>query len=330
MSKSFDIPNENLLAKYFAGEADKQEVILVERWAQASEENKEQFFLYQMVWLDTGKLSTQPKNKEINVDLAWNKVKVKHQAQRKKNQTKRISLWRAAAVIIILIGVSFVINYYSTKETLTAFTATENVASLTLTDGSELTLQKGSKIEYSSDYNENNREVTLKGEAFFEVAHNPKKPFVIHVGNAMVTVLGTSFNVKMNDSATIVSVLKGKVLFTHLKDSVYLTPGKEAVFNHSNQRINEVKQPVGHHLFWKTKVLHFNGQPLYEVLQTLTAVYGVNFQIQNPEIATCKLNVTFDHEPIEEVIDIVALTLNLDINQTENTYLINGKGCGNN
>jgi ferric-dicitrate binding protein FerR (iron transport regulator) len=130
-------------------------------------------------------------------------------------------LYRSVAILFIpLLGLSayFIAQTITLKSTqhieiAEVFEAQGTQSRITLLDGSVVTLKDGSRLNLKNNFSGNTREITLEGEAFFEIAHNPKKPFIIHTGSVKTTVLGTSFSIKAipGETSITVAVTEGKV-----------------------------------------------------------------------------------------------------------------------
>src|SRR5690606_36092602 len=117
-------------------------------------------------------------------------------------------------------------------------------------------LNAESRLLYPSRFRGGRREVTLVGEAYFEVAHQADKPFIIHSGKLITQVLGTSFNIKAyeNDPDIKVAVLTGKVGVRNLtgnQKAVFLTPNQEAVYNKAINSIGKQKVDASLSVSWK-------------------------------------------------------------------------------
>jgi len=184
--------------KYLLGEASPEEEQAVMEWMNGNAANKEYYIQLQKVWDNSKKLAA---DSTLDADKAWERFQKRVAVQ---NEFKKISKhspfsWmRIAASIILIAGLGivayFMINNNGSKE-LVAQTG-QYVLVDTLPDGSVVTLNKRSVITYPSKFKGNSRAISLKGEAFFNVAPDKKKPFIISVNDVQVTVVGTS-KVKM-------------------------------------------------------------------------------------------------------------------------------------
>src|SRR5262249_25832068 len=151
--------------------------------------------------------------------------------------------------------------------------------------------------EYPVKFSKKNREITFsKGEAFFQVAHDREKPFVIHTPRVNVRVIGTEFNVSVNNLQTEVSVKEGKVLVYDSNDSTYLTAGLNGVFK-PDEKTNVNDNAVDNNVWsYATRKLVFKDTPLKSVIKDLEKAYSCSISTANKDISKCKLTATFEND----------------------------------
>lgn len=229
----------------------------------------------------------------------------------------RQSWYSIAAAVIILIGIGAVsFNTWWQKNDGPAIAQVVKSAAfgkrltLQLSDGTKIYLNSGSTVEFPQRFVGNTREVLLDGEAFFEVAKDSIKPFVIKSNGVQTTVLGTSFNVNSYDenSEIKVSVKSGKVKVNSIEDGVVLGAHQQAVFDKKTKNIYKETINSNDLFAWKDGVLQFNDQPMSEVVKTLERWYGVNFTFENQTIKNCHLTATYKNEPLTAVLESVIYT----------------------
>lgn len=149
-----------------------------------------------------------------------------------------------------------------------------------LSDGTEISLNSGTILEFPFRFNENAREVSLNGEAFFKVAKNPKLPFIVHAPNSAVQVLGTSFNVNSYDSGVVkVALVEGSVMFRSAGNQAMLQPGKQAVASKSKGGIKVSDFDKDIILSWRNGKYIFQNASLEEIAKVLTRWYGVPVEL---------------------------------------------------
>lgn len=149
-----------------------------------------------------------------------------------------------------------------------------------LADGSKIWMNSGSQLTFPNQFSNDKREVYLEGEAFFDIAHNPDKPFIVHSEDMNIEVLGTSFNLSsyQNDSYNSVFLLTGKIELTSSSKRVFekqiLHPGTEAKLNKSSNQLSVGSNPELADVLWTKKQLLLKSTPLPELLQKLVRVYN--------------------------------------------------------
>ncbi len=144
-----------------------------------------------------------------------------------------------------------------------------------LPDGTQVTLNAGSRLKYPSAFAKNSRTVEINGEGFFEVARNEKAPFVIHTQAADVQVLGTSFNLQAYDADEQLSVCvkTGKVQVSMQEGSMYLLPDEEITLDKTTREIRKGKESARKATAWLTGTLYFNRTPVKSVARQLERMY---------------------------------------------------------
>jgi len=203
-------------------------------------------------------------------------------------------------------------------------------ASLQLPDGTAITMNAGSKITYKKGFGTTHRNLTLKGEAFFEVKKE-KVPFIITANEASVRVTGTSFNVKAYEDRSYikVTVTEGTVRLYETgqqqKEAVLLA-GETGIYDKSIKTVSKLAASDLNDLSWKTRVMDFRNTPLSEVAEVLSDTYHVTFKIE-PALKNCTVTVIFENRDLGSVIEVLKSTLELTILQKDNLISITGKGC---
>jgi len=324
---------EDLLGKFLARETDAQESALVNDWLGQNEQNKKELANFAFIWEQTQNLKQET---QVDVDLAWNKVKTKIQ---KPKEAKVIPLYpkkvwspaRIAASITIFVAAALMILLFTQKDVeLLTLQTTQNTLQQTLPDGSTVFLNKNTKLTYPSDFEGDTREITLSGEAFFDIKRDESKPFIIHANGTDVKVLGTSFNVKAYDKNVRVNVESGKVQFIAKKQKTILEKGEEAEFEAEKDTIVKQLSYNKNAIAYKTKTYIFEDTSLENVIKILSEGYEAEIKIRNSAIKTCRLTTTFENESLPNALNVIAETLNLQVSKEGNKYTLDGQGCNQN
>lgn len=257
----------------------------------------------------------------------------------KKSKARRIiiTLSKIAAVLLIgaLVGIIVQNGMRSEPVYYTSIAPKGSVSQMVLPDNTVVYLNSGSEIKYSIEGTKGQREVFLKGEAWFQVERNEEKPFVVHTSFYDVNVLGTEFNVKAypDDDKVITTLEKGSVRITSTEDfkiqsSQILKPGEQLVYNKQTNviRLKEVK--TKQYTAWKDNKLMFINMKLKELITLLERKHGVDIEVKDKSILEYHYDGTFTNESILEVMEILQETLPIHF-EIENQKLIISKTNSN-
>jgi transmembrane sensor len=316
--------NDELLVSYLLNEGDEDSRQFVEQWIIENPENARYFENFKTIW-DVSKgldASTQ-----IDENEAWTRFLERASqkparvvAIRKFSRTLQVAA--TVLIIITLAAISYFIYDYTDRSPviLATHSATQTTS---LPDGSEITLNRKSAIRYIRKLRGKTRAVQLKGEAFFKVAPNKEKPFVIAVNDVTVTVLGTSFNVKGYGGQTEVAVESGTVKVESKGRSVILQPGEQVIINNADSGIVEQKTGAKLYNYYVTKEFVCDNTPLWKLVEVLNEAYDVRIQIRNEELRQLPLTTTFHKESLDNILDVISETFNINITRDGDRILMN-------
>jgi transmembrane sensor len=202
-----------------------------------------------------------------------------------------------------------------------------------LPDGSVVWLNSGSKISYRGDFKGPLREVSLEGEAYFDVTKNPSKPFIVHASNINVKVLGTTFNVKSytSDSITETTLLTGlvqisnvhnsqKVLYLHPNEKITVPKKAEDVVADSITAINtNIKIQNRNETAWVYNRLVFRGDSFKKLAYKLERWYNVKIKFADEKVTQLHFNGSLENETVEEAFKALqaAVPFNYKINDRQ-------------
>jgi transmembrane sensor len=327
---------DELLAKYIIGEANAAEVQTVEQWRRKSEYNEKYYAQFKLIW-ETTALSNTESN--LDVDQSWDEFRELRnrsaatpavpslQLPRSAGlqQSNRSGWIKIAAVFISILGIAALWYAYlraTPAEMLTLQTFNE-VKTDTLSDGSVITANKNSLLSYPAKFNGNTREVKLvRGEAFFSIAHNRSKPFLVHLNDAVVRVVGTSFNIINDKSHAEVIVETGIVEVKRNQVTLKLLPHEMVNINYLNGEVKKGLSTDNFYNYYRTKEFVANKTPLWRVAEVLTAVYKVNIEIPDPALANQTISTTFRMGELNQVLEIIASTFNAKIKHDKGRIII--------
>jgi len=149
---------------------------------------------------------------------------------------------------------------------------------VTLSDGTKVWLDAASSITYPVSFDEKSREVSVSGEVYFEVAHNPDKPFHVRAGGQTVEVLGTHFNINAYDDEPVIktTLLEGSIRVSGKNDVLILSPGQQSVFSKENGLSKIEHADTEQATAWKNGYFHFNRAGIPEVMRQFSRWYNVD------------------------------------------------------
>lgn len=171
---------------------------------------------------------------------------------------------------------------------------------MVLADGTKLWLNAATEVEFPFNFTGPNREITINGEAFLEVASDAKRPFILHLPRSSVQVLGTEFNVNSYDKKNVsVSLVSGSVKMKAAEKEIVIAKGMEAVLDGSGD-IRQQSFDMRHTLSWREGLFYFKQANLEEISGVLPRWYGINVVIDNSKILSRKFTGVVDkNQPIE-------------------------------
>jgi len=333
----------DLIARYFSGETTEDELRLLSDWLKADPQHEELFTQFRKTWQLVEK---QKIHSSLNMDQEWKVMQEKMAASELEKRAKVISLdqirnsipfsfrktWKIAATITIVLTASFLLYFNLTKlqDVIVTAQSTNNVH--ILPDGTVVSLHAGSQIKYPAAFDSKIRKIELIGEAYFEVTHDKTKPFIVASGDARVEVLGTKFNVNTKTAAGTMEVIltNGRVSVFYKRtpqEHVLLNPGEKAILQPEQKQISKATNTDPNYMAWKTKVLVFDNETLAQVVNTLQTVYQIHVTLADPTLSECRVTASFNDQSLESVLEVIKVTLDLQVKQNGNIIELSGKSC---
>jgi ferric-dicitrate binding protein FerR (iron transport regulator) len=313
---------DEILVKYLLKEASEKEAQVVKSWIEQSADNKKYYEHFRLIWNESKKVEL---TSTIDENVAWKKFETGLREGRFQKTTHlpetialkpRSIFSRLAIAATVLLTIGIAAYFYSISGTIIA--SGDKVLVKTLPDNSVITLNKNSEISYKKSFNKTDRHLVLSGEAFFKVTPDKEKPFEIEVNNIKVTVVGTSFNINENKKGTEVIVETG-VVTVQLKDKIIkLLPGQKTFISKGSHELLVQSNPNKLYSYYRTNEFVCNNTPLSELVEVLNKSYNANIKILNPETANLRLTTKFSRENLDEILNIISETLNLNIEHEKN------------
>jgi transmembrane sensor len=297
------------IEKYFLGKLNSFEIIDLLKKLENDPEAKKEFIRIQNI-MGLAHLSYQAKDEILGEDGYDQFVrKLKHRNRRQIF----FEAIRYAAVIVLLITSTAILTMYLSKsrvpkDTLCSLYVPSNQrARVTLQDGTEVWLNANSTLSYSSYFSGNERRVTLSGEAFFNVAKNAKKPFIVSTQKVEMKVLGTKFNAYCYPDADYarVSLLEGSVEVNNKRAKVRLFPNEQVTIRNGQMQVENIT--FSDYFLWKDGIYCFVNERLISIVKKLELYYDVKIIVHDPEI----FNVTYtgkfrQRDGVEEILRVLS------------------------
>jgi ferric-dicitrate binding protein FerR (iron transport regulator) len=244
---------------------------------------------------------------------------------------RRLSIWAASAAAIITLAL-FAWNKtrpVPEDEMQMVHAPFGQTISIQLSDGSKLWLNSGSTVRFPKTFTQKLREITLEnGQAFFDVVHESKRPFVVRTKTLDVTVLGTSFEVKAydNDGQSKVTVKSGKVGVSLRsqpgKPAVMLLPEKQIVVQNkkSEIKINEISRTAI--APWKDNRNVLEDELLTEIFHALERKYSQHIIVENKALEEEKVSITLDNQPLTDVLKVLSFSKKFNYSQLNDSTIV--------
>jgi ferric-dicitrate binding protein FerR (iron transport regulator) len=318
--------NKRILEKFFSGEASEAEVQQVLKWFDADELNPQKVQSLEELWnqIDASDFVSHNTDhilrsihQEIDRSEARYTTAEHNYRQADRRKWGRVWPWASAAAILMLVGmVAFQIagdwGTGSEKGQITTIAEAGQKKTVTLTDGTEIRLNGGSRITVPAQFLTDKREVLLSGEAFIDVKRDTTRPFIVETEHITTTVLGTSFNIKSydGDQQADVSLVSGKLKVQHddtatSSTSFILTPGEAAVFDNRNNTFKKTHFDTKFRLGWIEGALAFDNANMDEIITRLERWYGVNIEVASYNKASSQewnYRGVFNNESLHNVL----------------------------
>jgi ferric-dicitrate binding protein FerR (iron transport regulator) len=244
---------------------------------------------------------------------------------------------RYAAVLLLVVMAGILLYYYNRPRPspIPPFAAAKILPAatdscLTLSDGSKVLLHKDARIEYQGGFSGETREVTLHGEAYFDIRPD-HRPFIVHTGTIRTIVLGTAFNINAHDGRMItITVTKGKVKVENgAGEFSILRRNEQLSVDSLHTRLKKIQVDAAEILAWKKPYLLFNDVTMKEAMQELEQRFHVSISLASPALGNCSVTATFiREEPLEQIINVLSKINNMEYKIISPTNIaLSGEGC---
>jgi transmembrane sensor len=323
---------KDLYTKFLNNQCTTEELKLIIQWinSEVSDEESKQWGLENWRSFREDDLTYEDKKFRELFDKIQNRIDKKAVKERKPKSVFMTWMTRAAAILFIPL-LTFFLYTVSKKEIATDEYAQLNIDTvevispigsrtvLQLSDGTKVHLNYGSKLKYPHTFTGDTREVTLTGEGYFDVAHNPEKPFVVNAGKLIVKALGTAFNILSysDDNVIETTLVEGKVVLEKKLPKGQnmtlgtLVPGQHVNYNAQTGNMNSTKGNIEKYIAWKNGKMVFDDTPITEVAKQLKRKYNVDIELED-DIKEYNYTVTLLDEPLMQILELMTIATPVD------------------
>lgn len=313
----------DVLVKELSGSASESDKALIKEWLDTSPEARETYASFTEIWEQQyfEHENSQLINQEEIGNKVWNAVFEPPVASRTSwIKINFNNFLKVAAVLVVITSAAIFSGVFSPQEKTSNQPITRIIekqtlpgqkSTVTLPDGSIVSLNSGSKIRYASDFAQGNRDIYLEGQAFFDVFENPESPFVVTCRNTQVEALGTSFDVDaFSEGQVRVSLVTGKVKLSAAgtTENMLLLPGQFSIVRKDNTMTEAAAFVESDVLAWKNGKMIFRELTLEEIIPTLELWYGVKI-LNQTKIKSKHFYGTFEKESLDNVLHNIGLSM---------------------
>ena len=308
--------DEKQLAAYFSGTATPEEEQALLAWIRSSDDNRRTFAELRAVW-QRGRMQRPDTQLQARFVRSLNSLNRRIDAlgaDAPLRRGRRIPLRRfaAAAVIVVALAAAFMTYRVATAPFVHRFHNADTVAMhVAMPDGTDVWLSPGTTLSYDDTFRIDGRNVALDGEAYFEVEHDARRPFVVVTGQVVSTVLGTTFNVHAysEDENYQITLATGSLLVDGGPESrsVRLRPGEQGFFERTSGLLSLRRVNVEQVLSWQEDRLYFRAEPLASIARSLERQFNVDITIPDERLRRiCFTGEFVDGENIHEIMRIIS------------------------
>ncbi|MDR1866606.1 MAG: FecR domain-containing protein [Bacteroidales bacterium] len=318
---------DELLLRCLEGTADRETYEHIRQWAAASPQNRRRYREVLDVLIASGLL--KPVDRKMQ-ERIWKRLSAKIWGIVKSGKYVRLTLgkWVAAAAVLLLAYVAGAKNANPSDHHLQyTFESAENGTSmLMLSDGSKVWLNKATTLRYGDDYGHKKREIALTGEAYFEVARDAGKPFIVKTAQVDVEAVGTQFNVRAYpDEPTVSATLtEGSVkVFAGAKEILVEQVGQQVRYDKTGNTIMLKNTNGEQYTAWKDGLMIFDREPIESVFEQMERNFNMVIRLKNRKLADKKITGRFSlNEKPEKILKVLQHSLTFNFYTKNDTVFV--------
>lgn len=302
-----------LIIGYLQNSLTREETDRFYTWVNENTSNKKLFFKVKAIY-DAG----LPLSSSQKIAESWERLL----AKRKKSQSRRFNLWYRiasyAAVALLAVAISSAYFFFIEEEeyVYTKYIGGDGLEAdvVELPDGTHVSLGSKTTFHYDKNFGKDKRIVYLEGEAYFDVAKQKDKPFIVKTKEQDIEALGTKFNVMAypSDSLVITTLLEGSVRLAtmNIARQTILEPNQQFVYNRNSRQAYQQDVDARQFTSWTTGYYYFHEQSLVAILDRLGHVYGAEFIITSDDLKKRTFTGTFYRgQSIKDIMEIINLSI---------------------
>lgn len=317
----------HIIAHVLSGEASSDDILMLSQWLNNSEKNQEEFRRLKNYW-DAEVAFSQSLLPSLSAEKLERTIANQQKKAKKAVLSRQFMSAAAAIALLVVLSVVSMMKYsgHIATEHYTYMTD-ERKSTFTMEDGTVVTLNKNSKLNFTDAFGKSERSVKLEGEAYFQVAKDASRPFKVNIDGASILVLGTHFNVKADTGAEEITatLVEGSIRFEGAKQHIVMTPNQQLTFSRLTNKIDVKHVDTDSFTSWKSGLLKYRSIPFIELISELEKIYKVQIKLENKKLAEPYVTVsgTFSKDQnIEEILKVISRSLPLHWYNSNGIYYV--------
>ncbi len=325
---------QDRIAGYLAGELDVEQEQEFLNELRANPLLKQEFERMKKTW---EQFDNHPSAKFSDTGSAWSSLKERmdREGLLEENEPVRVRSFRssrsyalrlaATIALVLAVGVPTLIigiRRSGEDDRQFSYTAEAGVRSIDMPDGSRVYLNEGASLTYDNQYT-TRRNVTLRGEGYFEVMSDPARPFRVHAGPVKVMVLGTSFNIKTlpgnREAEVMVESGEVEVEMVDTREKLTLHQGD---FARADRSLKRTTQQNANYLSWKTKDFKFVDESVADILETLESAYHVKVETGGMDMEQLRLTTTYQEQSFDAILQTICTAFGITYEKEGRIYTL--------
>lgn len=311
---------DGAIARLLSKESSYEDMIALNEWLAEDEKNRSEFIALGRYW---DKCENNPE--KAARAFAKSKDAILSSDSSKAFGRSSFRPWAYALATVAAAAALFFAVGTGEKQVYN-YTAGDSIAKYELPDGTDVTLNKGTSLSYSESRFRGERLAELNGEAFFDVTHDARHPFIVSAGDAEVKVLGTALDVKYVEGESVsASLLEGSIEFSAGNLTEILKPGEHLSLDFASGKVLRTDSGVERYISWKEGIYRYRSITLSALAEEISSNYGCTV-LMDPQLKDILMSGAFQaDQPLESVLRILQSCLNVNWVINDNTVYLSSK-----